>query len=329
MKTTIRFSMPAILFAVFSVFFTNCIKDATIPVVSTNEATEVTQTTATSGGVISSDGGATVTARGVCWSTNQNPTIADNKTTDGTGAGSFTSPMTGLTANTKYYVRAYATNSTGTWYGNARSFITLEGNLDITYGTVTDIDGNTYKTVKIGTQTWMAENLKVTKYNNGIIIPNVTDGNRWYGLTSGAYCNYNNSPSNVATYGRLYNWYAVKSGKLCPTGWHVATDAEWMTLINYLGGEEVAGNKLKETDTIHWHSPNTGATNESGFTALPGGCRDMDGTFKLIGLSGWWWSATQFADLGAISHYISYYYGSVEFNYDYQQYGYSVRCVKN
>jgi hypothetical protein len=239
MKTKIRFWMPAILFALSSVFLTNCKKNATIPVVSTNEATEVTQTTATSGGVISADGGATVTARGVCWSTSQTPTIADNKTSDGIGAGSFTSAMTGLTANTTYYVRAYATNSAGTGYGSAMSFTTLEGNNgtivfnpNITYGTMTDIDGNTYKTVTIGTQTWMAENLKVTKYNDGTAIPNVTDETAWSSLTTGAYCNYNNDPSKVATYGRLYNWHAVNTGKLCPTGWHVAAE-EVDFIINY------------------------------------------------------------------------------------------------
>ncbi|MDD3280321.1 MAG: FISUMP domain-containing protein, partial [Bacteroidales bacterium] len=202
MKTKIRFWMPAILFALSSAFLTNCKEDATIPVVSTNEVTAVTDTTATSGGVISSDGGANVTARGVCWSTSQNPTIADNKTTDGTGTGSFTSAITGLTANTTYYVRAYATNSAGTGYGSEMSFTTLEGK----YGTMTDIDGNTYKTVKIGTQTWMAENLKVTKYNDGTSIPIVSDSAAWSVLTTGAYCNYENEQCSVAIYGRLYNW---------------------------------------------------------------------------------------------------------------------------
>ena len=141
-------------------------------------------------------------------------------------------------------------------------------NPNITYGSITDIDGNTYKTVTIGTQTWMAENLKVTKYNDGIAIPNVTDNTAWRELTTGALCDYGNTPSNSETYGKLYNWHAVNTGKLCPTGWHVPSDAEWTELTDYLGGTSVAGDKLKETGSTHWSNLRTGATNETGFTAL-------------------------------------------------------------
>ena len=324
MKTKIRFWMPAILFALSSAFLTNCKEDATIPVVSTNEVTAVTDTTATSGGVISSDGGANVTARGVCWSTSQNPTIADNKTTDGTGTGSFTSAITGLTANTTYYVRAYATNSAGTGYGSEMSFTTLEGK----YGTMTDIDGNTYKTVKIGTQTWMAENLKVTKYNDGTSIPNVTDITAWSKLTTGAYSNYENQFSYSETYGKLYNWYAINTGKLCPIGWHVATDAEWATLIDYLGGDVAAG-KLKETGTKHWYSPNNGATNESGFTALPGGVRSGNGTFNSIGYIGYWWSATERTTRTAMRWVMNNDKIRVDRYEGNKENGGSVRCVKD
>lgn len=138
--------------------------------------------------------------------------------------------------------------------------------------TVTDYDGNVYQTVLIGDQCWMMENLKVTHYRNGDPIPHVTDGVTWGNLTSGAYCNYNNDEGNVATYGRLYNWYAVDDSRnIAPAGWHVPSDAEWQTLVDYLGGDAVAGGKMKEAGTTHWASPNTGATNESGFTALPGG----------------------------------------------------------
>ena len=197
-------------------------------------------------------------------------------------------------------------------------------------GSITDIDGNTYKTVTIGTQTWMAENLKVTKYNDGIAIPNVTDNTAWRELTTGALCDYDNIPSNSETYGKLYNWHAVNTGKLCPTGWHVPSDAEWTELTDYLGGTSVAGGKLKETGFTHWASPNTGATNETGFTALPGGGRLDNGvTFSLIGFYGYWWSATELGATYAWGR--SMYYGdSNVYSYDVDKgVGFSVRCVRD
>src|SRR5690554_4857483 len=204
---------------------------------------------------------------------------------------------------------------------------TLEGN--ITYGSITDIDGNTYKTVTIGTQTWMAENLKVTKYNDGIAIPNVTDNTAWRELATGALCDYANTPSNSETYGKLYNWHAVNTGKLCPTGWHVPSDAEWTVLTDYLGGESVAGGKLKETGTTHWASPNTGATNETGFTALPGGYRYFNGTFYNVGNYGTWWSATEFNAAGAWFRNVGYDYSDVLRYSNDKEVGFSVRCLRD
>jgi uncharacterized protein (TIGR02145 family) len=204
---------------------------------------------------------------------------------------------------------------------------TLEGN--ITYGSITDIDGNTYKTVTISTQTWMAENLKVTKYNDGIAIPNVTDNTAWSELTTGALCDYDNTPSNSKTYGKLYNWHAVNTGKLCPTGWHVPSDAEWTELTDYLG-ETDAGGKLKETGTTHWNSPNTSATNETGFTALPGGARSSDyGVFTNIGYHGYWWSATEIYATTAWSRTMSDNYNYVYRFYSNKEIGFSVRCVRD
>ena len=136
--------------------------------------------------------------------------------------------------------------------------------------TATDIDGNVYHTVTIGTQIWMVENLKTTRYNDGSPIPFVTDSSSWSNLTTPGYCWYNNDTTNKNTYGALYNWFAVNTGKLAPTGWHVPTDDEWTTLTTYLGGESIAGGKLKETGTTHWRTPNAGATNEIGFTASSG-----------------------------------------------------------
>jgi uncharacterized protein (TIGR02145 family) len=144
-----------------------------------------------------------------------------------------------------------------------------------TYNSMTDQDGNVYKTITIGTQTWMAENLRTTTYNDGMPIPNVSDSIAWASLLSGAYCNYKNTSDHdfIATYGRLYNWYTINTGKLAPQGWHVPSKEEFTTLINFLGGDAVAGGKLKETGATHWLSPNIGATNESGFSALPSGYR--------------------------------------------------------
>jgi uncharacterized protein (TIGR02145 family) len=170
---------------------------------------------------------------------------------------------------------------------------------------VKDIDGNVYNTVTIGTQVWLKENLKTTKYNDGTTIPNITVDTTWATITSGAYCDYLNTSTNSTTYGKLYNWYVtdnntatkIKSNRgknVCPTGWHVPSDLEWVKLKTYLGGDSVTGGKLKETGSTHWTNPNWGATNESGFTALPGGLRYYDGRFSRIWDEGYWWSSTEF-----------------------------------
>jgi uncharacterized protein (TIGR02145 family) len=165
---------------------------------------------------------------------------------------------------------------------------------DETNGTITDQDGNVYRTVTIGTQTWMAENLRTTKYNDGTAIPNVTENQEWGSLTEGAYCNYDNTTDTdfIVTYGRLYNWHAINTGKLAPEGWHIPTSREWTTLTSYLD-ESLAVFKLKESGTRNWPGPNLGATNESGFTALPGGHRNSAGNFIGKGAIGYWWTATR------------------------------------
>ena len=155
---------------------------------------------------------------------------------------------------------------------------------------ITDVEGNSYKTVTIGTQTWMAENIKVSKYSDGTTIPNITDNTQWQNDTSGAWSYYNNDAANNTKYGKLYNWYAVSktsngNKNVCPTGWHVPTDAEWTVLIDYLGGETVAGSKMKEVGTTSWNIPNTDATNTSLFSALPGGSRGSFGNQSIGVLS--------------------------------------------
>jgi uncharacterized protein (TIGR02145 family) len=198
---------------------------------------------------------------------------------------------------------------------------------------IKDIDDNVYNTVTIGTQVWMAENLKTTKYKDGTAILLVTDGAAWAALITPGCCWYNNDAATYkATYGALYNWYTVNTGKLCPTGWHVPTDIEWTTLTTFLGGELVAGSKLKETDVTHWLSPNTGATNESGFTALPGGYRFGsfgNGMFFSIGVSGYWWSSTEYNTYNAWYRSVDYDGSDVYRNGSSKNNGFSVRCLRD
>ena len=199
---------------------------------------------------------------------------------------------------------------------------------------ITDAENNTYKTVTIGTQQWMAENLKVTKYNDGTAIPNITDNTQWSNLTTGAWSYYNNDVANNAKYGKLYNWYAVSpttngNKNVCPTGWHVPTDAEWTVLTNYLGGETVAGGKMKEVGTTSWNSPNIDATNTSLFTGLPGGYRDGSGNYGNVGGIGDWWSSTEYDTYFAWARYLGYSDGDAyRDNYDKRD-GFSVRCLRD
>jgi uncharacterized protein (TIGR02145 family) len=312
-----------LLFLFFS-FITYSCKKKEVPIVTTSAITDITGTTAISGGTIKDKGTGIVLERGVCWSTGVTPTIADYKTTSGAGAGTFTNNISGLAEATTYYVRAFATNDIGTGYGMAMSFTTL----------VSDVEGNLYNTVKIGTQTWLRENLKVTKYNDTTAIPNVVSNTDWTSLSTGAYCWYiNSASSNKNTYGALYNWYTISSGKLCPTGWHVPTITEWKILQISLGNRYELGIKLKEAGTTHWASPNTGVTNESGFTALPGGYRSSNGAFNnwensSNGIDALWYSSTeentQYADF-----YFLYDDNSGNQGYIPKNNGLSVRCVKD
>jgi uncharacterized protein (TIGR02145 family) len=202
----------------------------------------------------------------------------------------------------------------------------------LTYGSVTDIDGNTYATIEIGTQLWMAENLRTTRYRNGDPIPEVKGDDQWTGLTTGAWAHYENDPKYEVPYGKVYNWYTVKDPrKVCPTGWHVPTDAEWTTLTDHLGGEDYAGGtggKLKSKTS--WNAPNTGATNASGFSGLPGGNRnDDDGFFGNLGKFGYWWSASESGAELAWYRYLDYFYvGINRLNY-YKRNGFSVRCLRD
>jgi uncharacterized protein (TIGR02145 family) len=209
---------------------------------------------------------------------------------------------------------------------NGIVWVSLTGGIKV--GSVTDAAGQTYKTVNIGGQVWMAENLRTFKYNDNSSITLITNQTTWSGLSTGAWTSYNNDPGTYdIPYGKLYNWFAVETGKLCPTGWDVPTDLEWSTLIDFLGGIGLAGGKLKEKGAVHWLGENVGATNSSAFNGIPGGFRDDDGTFLLFGNRAFYWSSTP-SGSNAWDRYISTYDDDANrFNRD-KNAGLSVRCIK-
>jgi uncharacterized protein (TIGR02145 family) len=304
-------------------------KKVTLPEVVTTEVSSITLNTAISGGEITSDGGGDILEKGVCWNTTGDPTIADAKTSNGKGSASFTGNISGLQKGSGYYVRAYATNSAGTAYGEQYIFSTK----------IDDVDGNQYMTVPIGLQIWMAENLKTRKYNDNSQIPLVTDNTAWTNLVTPAYCwAQNNEELYKPLYGAIYNFYAAATGKICPTGWHVPTDDNFKTLEISIGMTQVQadatewrgtdqGKQMKNTSG--WNTGENGS-NTSGFAALPAGYRAYSsGISEGIGLITYFWTATeQNEDIGL--------YRRLDGNNDkvhrsgtYKQAGKSIRCVKN
>lgn len=332
------------------ILISSCTKDSVIEplaIISISDISNIDVTSANYSGIISNDGGSLVTERGICWKAGTIPTIADNKTINGDGAGTFSGTITGLIPNTKYYIRAYATNQAGTNYGNYLSFTTQDGAIDA--------DGNVYHAIKIGTQTWLAENLKTTKYNDNTSIPLVISDISWQKANTGAYCWFSIDGSAFeANYGALYNWNAVNSGKLCPAGWHVPSDAEWKTLDVYLQNNGYNFNGFVDTDNFDstnnyvakamasksgWNlTSNVGAPgntdypiyqNKSGFNAFPTGIRPESGGFN--GLKGitYWWSSTEIYTKYAWRCGIDDLNYSLLKDYELKNTGLSVRCVKN
>jgi len=316
-------------------FVTNVI----VPTIETREVTNITSYSATCGGVIRYGGDTPVLARGLVYGTLSDPYLDDwiwDITIDGSGTGQFTRNLTGLIMDTVYYIRAYATNEVGTGYGDQMIFRTssepapINFNPALTYGSVTDIDGNSYKTITIGTQIWMAENLKTGHYNDGTDIPYVPDESEWSYLGSDAYCWYKNDESTYKNvFGALYNWYAVNTGKLCPSGWHVPSNAEIETLSLFLGGDDLAGGKLKEAGNSHWNGTNEDATNESGFTALPGGLRAAHGEFQIFGTSGYYSLSDDINTKGYIVGMGSASSSITILTHYNKSTGVSVRCIKD
>jgi uncharacterized protein (TIGR02145 family) len=341
----ILFSLPGLL--------TSCKKeDNQLVKVTTDPVSQISRTSGSFKGSIINEGTDTVIAYGFCWSTKSQPDYGDNRSIPYyMTKGTFQSGIENLSPGTTYYVRAYAITVENKIYGNQESFTTKPAtalttfNPQLTYKTVSDIDGNIYKTIKIGTQEWLAENLKTSRLNDGTAIPLITDDIIWAALNTPGYCWYNNDEAVFKNiYGGYYNWYAVNSGKLCPAGWHVPDDNDWKVFKLFLGmppelietadfSTTTYGNKIKETGTINWVEGNADATNESGFTALPGGDRfAKPETFGAEGLAAGWWSASSINYSGnyAFSHWVI-------FNVDWfyrtgnlsTTYGLNVRCIKD
>jgi uncharacterized protein (TIGR02145 family) len=338
MKRKNRIWIYSYIIGLVLIFTTDCKKDepsGKAPSCLTQPATNVSSIGATLNGTVNANDLSTTvrfeygttTSYGSTATATQSPVTGNTHT-------NVAAEITGLTSETTYHFTTKAINAIGITNGVDLTFTTTSST------SVTDVDGNNYNTVTIGTQVWMKENLKTTKYNDNTTIPLVTDNTIWTALTTPGYCWYNNDATGYkATYGALYNWYAVDAasngGKnICPTDWHVPTDAEWTTLTTYLGGESVTGGKLKSTGTIEggdglWFSPNYGATNETGFTALPGGHRNFDGTFSGNGYSGHWWSSTEYSSTNAFGQFIGCSYSDVfRLNYS-EQSGFSVRCLRD
>ena len=290
-----------------------------LPTITTNPVTSITKTTAVSGGNSSSDGGSPILARGIVWNKTGNPLVGtDSIRTDASmTTGSYSLNPGNLNSGITYYVRAYAINAVGTAYGNQLTFTTQP---------VLDTIGNQYTTITINGKEWFKENLKTTKYANGDSIENVPTAGDWGLRTSGAWAYYNNDVNNNSSFGKLYNWYAVTDVKgLCPTGWHVATDADWTSLTANYGTDAAAGNELKAITT--WTTPNSN-TNSSGFGALPGGGRGgLD--FGDLNNKGFWWTSTLFDASSSYARRLEYNTDTVIRYSENNKYGFSVRCVKN
>ena len=317
-------------------------RDENPPLIVTDEVTKIGSTTAFSGGTITLDDGFTITTRGTCWSTTLNPSVKDHKTVDGTGTGEFESVLTGLLPNTFYYTRTYAIRGGSVIYGNLVSFKTED--------VVTDIDGNIYNTITIGDQVWMVENLRTTRFLNGDAIGTTTTSTleiifepdpiyQWA---------YDGREKNASKFGRLYTWYAAMDLRgLCPAGWHIPSDAEWTAMENYLVANEynydgtTTGNKIANSlaSITEWrytdekgtagNTDDTAFRNNSGFTALPGGYRNSEGRFVNIGISGCWWSSSEWQTYNAFYRYLYAFRNDLNRSSYFEFGGLSVRCIRD
>ena len=304
--------------------------------VATFPPASVGSTGALCAGIVGEPGDSPVVARGICYGLVSLPDLSGPSVVASGVNGPFQVQLAGLQPGASYFARTFASNAQGTSYGNQVSFSTISAdylNPTLTYGSMTDQEGNSYATIVIGTQEWMAENLRTATYANGDPIPNVTDAGQWSGSSTGAWCHYLHDVAYDIPFGKLYNWYAVVDARnVCPAGWHAGTEQEFIVLADYLGGTDVAGGKMKSMGTVGsgnglWIEPNTDATNESGFSALPGGSCSFSGAFYSSGSAGAWWSPTG----GGVTAYrqLTTYFGNLEWSGASQTLGYSVRCVRD
>jgi uncharacterized protein (TIGR02145 family) len=299
-----------------------------VPTLTTQPATNISATTLITGCLINNYGGSSLIQSGVCWSTTPNPTTADCTATSISGNPTI---ITGLIANTTYYIRAYAINSTGVGYGNELVVTTLIA-LVVNPGAGVNFNGHFYQSVVYANgQEWMTENLRTTQYANGDTIPNVTSEAQWTTLNSGARVNCFNDAQFDNPYGKLYNWFAVSDARnVCPTNWHVADTADWSSLINYLGGEAVAGGKMKSIDTLYWPDGNLYGNNESGLAMLPAGNLNHLWLFEGFGYFGNYWAADEEAiNNGYMLSLVPDYWDAHIIGGVQKKSGLSVRCVKD
>lgn len=305
-------------------FIWSCNDQEEVPTVSTLSVS-ISPVLVTSGCKVNSEGTSPITTLGICWSTDPNPTIQANFTESLPGSTkSSYDTLRNFAINTTYFIRAYATNKSGTGYGEQ-----IEATLYLNHPEpdATDVDGNIYKTIRIGDQIWMKENLKTTRYRNGDPIPNITENTQWSKQTSGAYCNYNNDPVIGNVYGRLYNSYVmVDSRKVAPTGWRVPVQSDWVTLMTFLRNS--CHDHMQETGSVHWKSANSSADNVSGFSALPCGQRSSFSNFEMLGHQATWWNSVsrgRVVSFGMLGKNDCNSFGD---GGGIDVYGFSIRCIK-
>jgi uncharacterized protein (TIGR02145 family) len=320
--------------AAVAMFFAGCTKGEIPVIIATDELSIITTNSATGGGMIVYGEETGIVSRGLVWSTRHDPSVEYHvgKTSHEGNGNKFSDVIRDLEPSTVYYVRAYAINKTGISYGDEKSFKTY-------YGSITDIEENSYYTIKTNGQEWISSNLMTGRYNNGDIIPNIKEPSAWSTLATGGWAAYNNDENLKRDYGNLYNWHAVNDERgLCPAGWRVPSDQDWKVLEIYLGmppatvtkagvRDNYAGGKLKKTGTTHWSDPNAVATDEIGFSALPGGYRHPNGEFSSLRRDMFAWSSTSNGFNGA--WYRNLYALSAGINRDvfHKNGGFSVRCI--